>query len=146
MVKHMLALALVCLGTAAHAGDAEERAEIKKTALDYIDGWYEGDGARMARALHPELAKRIMRVDPKTGDAWLEQMGATTLTHAAGAGWGAKTPKEKREDDVQVLDVFGNAASVRITAGEWIDYLHMSRWKGHWVIVNVLWEMKPQAK
>jgi len=27
---------------------------IKQTALDYIEGWYEGNAERMERALHPE--------------------------------------------------------------------------------------------
>ena len=31
---------------------------IESVALDYIDGYYTGDGDRMKRALHPELAKR----------------------------------------------------------------------------------------
>ena len=141
-----LALALLLgLPRSAPAGDTQDRVEIKQTALDYIDGWYEGNAVRMARALHPELVKRIMRLDARTGEPWLEQMGATTLVHATAAGRGAATPAGKRADDVVVLDVFGNAASVRITAGEWIDYLHMVKWKGHWVIVNVLWQTKQGA-
>jgi len=32
-----------------------------KTALDYAEGWYAGDDARMERALHPEFAKRMYR-------------------------------------------------------------------------------------
>jgi hypothetical protein len=32
-----------------------------KTALDYTEGWYAGDAARMERALPPELAKRMYR-------------------------------------------------------------------------------------
>jgi putative lumazine-binding protein len=35
---------------------------IKQTALDYIEGWYEADAVRMERALHPDLAKRIVRI------------------------------------------------------------------------------------
>lgn len=45
-----------------------------------------------------------------------------------------------------VLDVFENAASVKVVATEWIDYLHVARFNGRWVIVNVLWELKPQQK
>src|SRR5262245_8717657 len=55
-------------------------AAIKQTALDYIDGWYEGSAERMERALHPELAKRIVITDPKSGRSRLDQMGAMTLT------------------------------------------------------------------
>jgi hypothetical protein len=38
---------------------------IKQPALDYIEGWYEGDAARMERALHPELAKRMVSAEFK---------------------------------------------------------------------------------
>jgi hypothetical protein len=47
---------------------------------------------------------------------------------------------------VTVLDVFGNTASVKIVATDWIDYLHVAKFNGRWVIVNVLWELKPQQK
>ena len=36
-----------------------------------------------------------------------------------------------------------NAASVKIVAADWVDYLHLAKYNGRWVIVNVLWEMKP---
>jgi Putative lumazine-binding len=31
-------------------------------------------------------------------------------------------------------------------ATDWIDYLHVAKFNGRWVIVNVLWELKPQQK
>ena len=47
-----------------YAGDV---AEIQQAALDYMQGWYEGDAERMRRSLHPELAKRAILSDPQTG-------------------------------------------------------------------------------
>jgi hypothetical protein len=117
---------------------------IKQTALDYIEGWYEGNAERMERALHPELAKRIVRSDPK-GRNSLDQMGAMTLVQYARAGGGKDTPKEKQQKDVTVLDIFGNTASAKVIASDWIDYMHLAKWNGRWVIVNVLWELKPPA-
>lgn len=118
---------------------------IKQTALDYIEGWYEGDVARMERALHPELAKRIVRTDAR-GRNGLGQMGAMQLVLLTREGDGKSTPKEKQQKDVTVLDIFGNAASAKIIASDWVDYLHLAKWNGRWVIINVLWEMKPQPK
>ena len=43
--------------TVSATADAE-RAMIVATALDYFEGWFDGDAVRMERALHPELAKR----------------------------------------------------------------------------------------
>ena len=115
---------------------------IKQAALDYIEGWYEGDAARMERALHPDLAKRIVRVDQR-GRYMLGQMSAMTLVQLTREGDGKSTPKEKQQKDVTVLDVFGNAAVAKVIASDWVDYLQLAKWKGRWVIVNVLWEMKP---
>jgi hypothetical protein len=129
----------------ARASEAD-LAAIKQTALDYIDGWYEGNAERMERALHPELAKRIVITDPKSGRSRLDQMGAMTLTLGTRSRASNPTPKEKRQSDVTVLDVFENAASVKVVATDWIDYLHVAKFNGRWVIVNVLWELKPQQK
>lgn len=116
---------------------------IKQTALDYIEGWYAGDAERMERALHPELAKRIVRTDPK-GRSSLGHMGAMQLVQYTRVSDGREIPKDKQQKDVTVLDVFGNAASAKIIATDWIDYLHLAKWNGRWVIINVLWEMKPK--
>jgi len=35
-------------------------------------------------------------------------------------------------------------AVARIDASGWIDYLELAKWRGRWVIVNVLWELKGQ--
>jgi hypothetical protein len=115
---------------------------IKQTALDYIEGWYDGDAARMERALHPELAKRIVQVDQR-GRSNFGHMGAMRLVQLTRVSDGKNIPKEKQQKDVTVLDIFGNAASAKIIAADWIDYLHLAKWNGKWVIVNVLWEMKP---
>ena len=52
---------LLTLASAARAQTTASNADaaaIRQTALDYIEGWYEGNAERMERALHPELAKR----------------------------------------------------------------------------------------
>src|SRR3989442_15936139 len=49
------------------------------------------------------------------------------------------------ESQQALLDIFQNAASARIDAGGWIDYLHLIRLRGRWVILNVLWEIRQPA-
>lgn len=145
MRKLVMLFFIVLFASVVHvqAQQAKSDAElIKAAALDYIEGWYEGDPVRMERALHPELAKRIVRVDQQ-GRYGLGQMGAMTLVQYTREGHGKSIPKDKQQKDVTVLDVFGNAASAKVIASSWIDYLHLAKWNGRWVIVNVLWEMKP---
>jgi hypothetical protein len=123
------------------AQSAADTAGIRQAALDYIEGWYAGDGDRMARALHPELAKRIMNVD-SLGRPWIGDQGATQLVQGTRMAYGTRIPADRRRTDVTVLDIFQNAASARIDAGGWIDYLHLVKWQGRWVILNVLWEIR----
>ena len=123
----------------------EDKAAITSTALDYIEGWYTGDAERMERALHPDLAKRIVRTNDKN-QSRLDQMSALSLVQAVRSGYGKNTPKERQQKDVTILDVYENTASVKLVAADWIDYLHIAKYNGRWVIVNVLWELKPAKK
>ncbi len=128
---------------AAHAQAAADSAGIRAAALDYIEGYYEGNGERMERALHPELAKRIVRTN-EAGQSQLMQMSAMSLVVGTRAGGGSKTPVADRHKDVTILDIYQNAASAKIYASGWVDYLHLAKWNGRWVIVNVLWELHPK--
>jgi len=120
--------------------DADRQA-ITQTALDYVEGWYEANPERMERALHPDLAKRVVFTDDK-GRSRLEQMSAMGLVQGVKRGGGKDTPKERQQKDITILDVFENAASVKAVMSGWIDYMHMAKVNGRWVIVNVLWELK----
>jgi hypothetical protein len=135
---------LTCLLGQASAQSPEDLAAIEGTALDYIDGFYSGDAQRMERALHPDLAKRIVRVGAD-GQYALEQMDAPTLVDITRRMAERPVPEDQRVNDVKILDVYENVASVRIDAAQWIDYLHLAKWEGEWKIVNVLWEMRPQG-
>jgi len=73
-------------------------------------------------------------------------MSAMGLVQATRAAEGKEIPKEKQQKDVTILDVFENAGCVKVVASEWVDYLQVAKFSGRWVIVNVLWEMKPQKK
>jgi hypothetical protein len=136
-------LFLLAIAVQANAQSPADASAIKQTALDYIEGWYEGNPERMEKALHPELAKRIVRTNQE-GRSRLDQMSAMTLVQGTRHGGGKDTPKEKQQKDVTILDVFENTASVKVVASDWIDYLHIAKANGRWVIVNVLWELKPR--
>jgi len=135
------AVALV-MASPAPAQTAADSAAIRATALDYIQGWYSGDAERMERAVHPDLAKRIVNTNER-GRSVLGHQSAMTLVQNTRRGGGKDTPPAQQRSDVRILDVFGNTASVRVDAGTWVDYLHEVKWNGRWVIINVLWENRP---
>jgi hypothetical protein len=134
-----LIAAALTAASPARAQTAADSAAIKATALDYIEGWYQGNAERMERAVHPDLAKRIVNSNER-GRSALGHQSAMTLVQNTRRGGGKETPAAERRTDVRVLDIFQNTASVRVDADAWIDYLHIVRWNGRWVIINVLWE------
>ena len=136
---------LLLVGTPLAAQSPADSSAIRATALDYVEGWYQGNATRMGRALHPELVKRIVKTDTTTGKSVLQNMGASALVNGTRHGYGKSTPRERQQKDVTILDIFGNAASVKATMADWIDYMQMARVDGRWVIVNVLWEYKPRS-
>jgi hypothetical protein len=138
-------LLVAIFGGPAMAQSAADSAGIRSAALNYIQGWYTADAARMERALHPELAKRMVQDDPKSNKSVLDQMGAKELVQYTREGGGRETPSGQRQADVSILDIYQGAASAKVIAKDWVDYLHLARWNGRWQIVNVLWELKPRA-
>lgn len=139
----VLATLTAILGTTgATAQTAADTAAIRATALDYIEGWYEGSAERMDRALHPDLAKRV--VAPGTGA--VQHMTKDQLVQATARGGGRMTPADQQRKDVSILDIYGNAAVVKVVASDWVDYLQIGKVNDRWVIINVLWEFTPEAK
>jgi CubicO group peptidase (beta-lactamase class C family)/ketosteroid isomerase-like protein len=122
-------------------GASVDSAAIRAAVLDYVDGWYTGDAARMERAVHPDLAKRIWRPDPERGANRMENQTAMTLVQGTRRGWGRETAEPMRRREIEILEIFGNAASARARMSDWIDLMHLARVNGEWKIVNVLWEL-----
>ena len=151
-MKIKLAIALLGLGIcafaqapAATASTADDEAAIKATALNYVEGWYEGSAERMSKALHPDLAKRIARVDKNTGKTEVRSMTAAQLIEAAGKGGGKNTPADQQRKDVKILDRFENMALVRADMAGWVDYMQIAKVDGEWKIINVLWQLRPKS-
>lgn len=142
-LQALLLLSTLVAGSA-RAQSAADSAAIRAAALDYAEGWYEGNAERMARALHPELVKRIVVRDTTTGKSMVQGMGASVLVNSARHGYGKETPRERQQKDVTILDIFGNAACAKAVMADWVDYMQLGKVDGRWLIVNVLWERKAQ--
>lgn len=149
-MKYTALLVLILAATpvfAQHHEDSHDPADsaaIRATALDYIEGFYEGNLERMERAVHPDLAKRI--VNTRDGKSVVSNMTAERLLEITGRSGTANTPVDERRADVRITDIYGHSATARIDAFRWVDFLQLSKIDGQWVIINVLWEMYPEGK
>lgn len=119
---------------------------IESVAYDYVDGQLEGDPARVARSLHPDLAKRAVRTGGDADETLaLRRMTKDELVDLTKQGV-LKTPREQWSRSVRVLDITGNAAVARVETPWFVDYFHLGRFGERWVIVNALWYPKPRER
>jgi len=118
-----------------------DRDLILVAARDYIESWLDGDADRMARCLHPDLVKRSVEVDAESGGAVVETMSREDMVTATAAGYGRRYA---RPYEASILDVFEDVATVRVFSSVYMDYLHVARFGEGWLLVNVLWQRRPE--
>ncbi len=111
---------------------------IRNSALDYAEGYYSGDGTRMARAIHPDLNKAFPRYIQRTGSLALTYSTYSGLVEASNAKAGF-LPDTARHISVSILHIDPPVAMVKVNSAQFNDYLQMVRINGEWKIVNVLW-------
>jgi hypothetical protein len=119
-----------------------DRELIEATARDYFEGWFDGDAARMERALHPELAKRPGRVDDSVSGS-LETLTAEVMIRRTAEGVGKTRDVPDRRIEVEVVDVFGDIASATVRSAVYHEYLQLVRTPEGWRIVHTLWQWMP---
>jgi Putative lumazine-binding len=115
-----------------------DRDAIVRVALDYFEGWFDGDAARMERTLHPDLAKRSPDDAPGPGE--LEQLTAREMVEATAKGVGKTRDVPDRGIEVEVEHVHREIANVTVRCAVYVEYLHLVRTHQGWKIVNALWQ------
>jgi hypothetical protein len=112
-------------------------AAVVSAVLDYFDGWFDGDAARMERALHPGLAKRSLEKDGRT----LDETTAEWMIDATARGVGRERDPGERRIEVEVEDVYGAIANATVRSAVYREYVQLVRTAEGWKIVNTLWEL-----
>jgi putative lumazine-binding protein len=108
-------------------------AAVIATTLDCFEGWFDGDEARMERALHPNFVKR--RAGKELGI-----MTKDTILELTRRGEG-KEDAGNRTLDVEVEDVYGDIASATVRSAVYHEDLLLVRTRNGWKIANALWQL-----
>lgn len=112
---------------------------IEAVAADYIEGWYHGDTARMDRALHPDLVKRMIVRDEETGEDTFRMVTKERMM-AMTADGGGEDPDPAYE--VTVNHISDSIATAHVLSPEYLDLLHLARTNEGWKIANVLFRVR----
>lgn len=114
-----------------------DRESIEKTVLNYVEGWYEADAARMNQATHANLAKR--HITPE-GEVW--EASKDWMVDATGKGNGRIDNPLIGKKDITILDMTNSMASVKLVSEVFDDYLHLAKVQDAWLIINALWDYR----
>jgi Putative lumazine-binding len=126
------------------ADPAADVEAVRRAALDYIEGFYEGDSTKHVRSIRPEFYKYGFYFNPNTGKyngsqmTWPEALAFSRRVRENNRPAPADAPKE-----VKILEVSDQTAAVKVTAYWGIDYLLLGKYDGTWMIAHVMWQSPP---
>jgi penicillin-binding protein-related factor A (putative recombinase) len=112
-----------------------DETDIRNAALDYIEGWYEGNVERMQKAVHSKLVKRRF-VSPE--EIWA--LDAPSMINITKEGRGKLPDPSTGKKEISILAIDKNMASVKIVSDKFVDYLHLLKENNQWRIVDALWD------
>ncbi len=110
---------------------ATDQELITQAMLDYFEGWYDADAARMGRALRPGLVKR----SPAEDDGAIPAKQLLLQACAEGEG----TRAAGRWVKIGIADVCGAIASALVRSTPCRGYLYLIRTGCGWKIADALW-------
>lgn len=142
-MRRLLGAALLVLSTPLAAQTAADSAGVRDAVLDYVNSIYNADTTLVYRSVRPELAKRGYYI-PRNATAYAnEPMTFGELVETARTWNAARRDTSTWPKEVRILDLLNQTASAKVTARWGIDYLHLARYDGKWMIVNILWQSPP---
>ena len=115
---------------------------MKQAVLDYVEGVYKTDPAKIERSVHPELAKRGFFVD-KQGATESTMSFTEFIEHVKTYNKDGQFPPDAPKEII-MYEVLDHTASVKLIAAWGIDYMHLAKYHGKWMIIHVLWQTHPQ--
>lgn len=146
MRRLLLALAIAA-GAAAplHAQSQADREGVRRAMLDYLEGFYEGDTAKLVRSIRPEVNKSgFWRQRDSTGYVPEEMPWAEFLSYARGVKERNRQAPATAPKEVTIYDVQNQTASGKVVAWWGTDYILLGKYDGRWMIRQVLWQSNPK--
>ena len=147
-IRISVATALVislALASPASAEGHKEKKAIKQAVLNYVSAIYDVKPELIDESVSPKLQKvGYMPAEDGSGlvEDWMNFDQLKDL--AANINKEGMFDPETSPRKVKVLHHTDMIANVKLDAAWGIDYIHLSRESGKWMIMNVIWEMPSQ--
>lgn len=136
-----LTASFVISGTA-FADEHDHKSAIEQAVLNYVSAIYEMKPELIDESVSPKLQKLgYMPAEDGSGlvEDWMTFEQLKEL--AANINKDGMFDPVTSPRDVSILHHTDMIANVKLDAGWGMDYIHLSRKTGKWMIMNVIWEM-----
>jgi len=130
----------LCLFVCKSYAQSQDSLAVISVTEKYIQAFYQGKPEWLKETLHPELIKRTIKSFPDS-EKFIVTNGKSEMVELSKVFNANGKFDDQSRADIEVLDLYNNMASVKLTAEKWIDYLHLIKLNGKWQIVNVIWLM-----
>ena len=144
---HLIALGILLAGITAlgthGSAQSSDREAVRRAAMDYLEGFYEGDTTKLVRAVAPTVYKYgYSRRDEGYTGSQMTFAGFMAYANSIKSGRN-KTPANAPKE-VQIFEVSDQIANVKVTAWWGFDYLLMAKQNGKGMITHVIWQSPPR--
>ena len=124
-----------------------DREAVKRAVLDYVEGFYEGDSAKLARSIRPEVYKfGFWKARDSTRYAGTPMTWPEFFSYARNVKQNNRQAPPTASKRVELYDVQDQTASAKLTASWGTDYLLLAKENGRWMITHVLWQTPQPAR
>ena len=135
MRRAVLIILLLMAAAAQPVRATDDKAAIRATIADYIEGYYLSDAARMERSLHPHYLKHT--ISGSNGELNIADKSGMEMVQEV-RNKKAVTPVSDRKEDITILDIAGDVASAKLVATHWTNYMTLLKQDGKWKILSVV--------
>ena len=140
-MKKIIVVSLLCLSVKLSVAQ-NDKDEITRACLNYIEGFYEGDTVKLSKSLQPSLYKFGYWKDKTSG----KYAPDGNMSYRQAVDYAKRVLDKKNfatadaPKKVEVLDIQNAIAAAKVTAWWGVDYILLSKQDDKWMIEQVLWE------
>jgi len=115
---------------------SEDADALMGIAMDYAEGWYQGDVERFGRSMHSEFLEHSFLVEEDSGVTamYVESRQFAMDLCATGQYVVPDCPIE-----VMIDDIYGDVATVRVNSCRWVLFFHATRARGSWKFLHLVY-------
>ena len=147
-MQWVMALALACtlMPATVRAQATGDEAAVTQAAMNYLEGFYEGDAEKIRSGVHPDVVKYgFMATQDGRGYRGTGMSFGDMIEFADRVKRTGDVAPESAAKEVILLEVLDQTASAKVIAWWGTDYLHLAKYEGQWKIIHVLWQTPPPS-